>query len=164
MNNLPLTADQIALEAHLLAIEAKTKAWVAEDPANRWACYPVTEAAFWAEQGICSVADFTKYSLVSQVHESTHDLWHYKPDWSALMALTIPELQAEADRLSAEYQRQAAEKALEDAEEARGKAKEASYLQPKPQGWAIGELVHLGSSLLTGRTVTIEDPKGLLKA
>ena len=157
MNKLPLTADQIALEAHLLAIEAKTKAWVAEDPKNRWACYPVTEAAFWAEQGICSVADFTKYSLVSQVHESTHDLWHYKPDWSALMALTIPELQAEADRLSAEYQRNADE-------EARGKAKEASYLQPKPQGWAIGELVHLAPSLLTGRTVTIEDPKGLLKS
>ena len=155
--NTTLTADQIALEAHLLAIEAKTKAWVAEDPKNRWACYPTTDIPHWAEQGIVSVADFTRHELVSQVFESTRDLHGYKPNWSALMTLTIPELQAEADSLSAEYQRNADE-------EARGKAKEASYLQPKPQGWAIGELVHLAPSLLTGRTVTIEDPKGLLKS
>ena len=155
--NATLTADQIALEAHLLAIEAKTKAWVAEDPKNRWACYPVIEAAFWAEQGIASIADFNHNSLVSQVFESTRDLYGYKPNWGALNACTDAELQAEADALSAEYQRNADE-------EARGKAKEASYLQPKPQGWAIGELVHLAPSLLTGRTVTIEDPKGLLKS
>ncbi len=129
---MTLTPEQVALQAHLNKIEADTRAWVAADPNTRWACYPVTDIAHWAEQGINSVAAFVHYNLVAQVFESTRDLHGYKPNWSALMALTDAELQAESDALSAEYQRQADE-------EARGKAKEAAALAPQQHGWAIGD-------------------------
>lgn len=47
-----------ALQAHIEALNAKTEAWVAEDPTNRCAFLLESDPKFWAEQGITTVAEF----------------------------------------------------------------------------------------------------------
>lgn len=133
------TPDLTALQAHLNAIRTRTEAWVAEDPANRWACYPVDEAEFWAKQGITTVEAFEHYMLVSQVFEMTREVWGYKPSWSHLNAASDESLREEVKSLSEHGKRQ------REAEEAEAKAEAARVadLMTHRSGFAIGELVNL---------------------
>lgn len=97
-----MTTDSANLLAHLEAENAKTLAWVAEAPAQRWATTWMTDLEAWAEMGVHSVEDFIKYQHVSYVYETTREVYGYKPSWSGLMGLTLDEVKAEADRISKE--------------------------------------------------------------
>ena len=129
--------DLAPLQAHLDAIKAKTLAWVAEDPKNRWACYPVDEADFWAKQGITTPAQFDHYELVSQVFEMTREVWGYKPHWGNLNAASDDSLREEIKSLSefAKREREAAE-ASERAE-----AAAVAKAMDHKTGFSIGELI-----------------------
>lgn len=96
-----LTADQLALRDYLEAQAEKTRQWVAEDPANRWACSAVSDPLHWAEYGIFSVDEFIKYEAVNLAYELHKDRYGFKPNYAELKAMTLEELDAYTARLSA---------------------------------------------------------------
>jgi hypothetical protein len=95
-----MTNDQQNLLNHLNAIKTKTEAWVAEDPTNRWACYPVTDLAHWAAYGITTVEQFEHHSLVGEAFELTRSAFGYKPSWAGLDGMTNEALKAEIASLA----------------------------------------------------------------
>lgn len=117
------------LATYLNDIAAKTNAWVAEDPANRWAVYPVTDVAYWAEQGITTVDQFIRHSLVCEFSDAYKSARGFRPryDLSGYTNEQIEEMirdlyaeakadaeaEAEMDRIEAEWRKQEDEKDAE---------------------------------------------------
>ena len=133
MNTNP---DQQALQSHLNTIKARTLAWVAEDPANRWATYPVTDLDHWASIGITTVAQYEHYSLVCEVFEACKETMGYKPDWYALNARSDEDLRRELHRyarLSKAFQEHRQE------QEAERQRLEAKALEPAP-AFTLGDV------------------------
>ena len=89
----------IELVEHIKQLNAKTRAWVAADPANRFAGLLCEDAEHWRGYGVTDVASFEHYLLATEVYEGTKDVWGYKPNWSVLMGMTYSELQNESARL-----------------------------------------------------------------
>ena len=127
------------LLTHLTEIKDRTEAWVAEDPANRWACYPVVDLAHWAQYGITTVEQFTHYNLVCEVFEATRSAFGYKPNWGGLNQLSNTELQRELEELNTILERQMADERAEEA--AHIAATERAMT--RTSGFPIGELVSL---------------------
>lgn len=46
------------LQSHIEARNAKSAAWVAEDPENRCASMMVSDPEYWAEMGVTTVEEF----------------------------------------------------------------------------------------------------------
>ena len=46
----------------------KTKAWVAEDPKNRWAGLYIEDEAHWVERGITTLADLERDELATYIY------------------------------------------------------------------------------------------------
>ena len=136
-----MTPDQIALAAHLAAIKAKTLAWVAEDPKNRWACYPVEDVAHWEQYGVFSVAQYEHHNLVGTVYEQTRSVFGYKPDFGGLESLSTEALKKESEFLSRMYEQRKAEqrqarierKLAKVKSKAAGKVEAAPFTLPAPQ-------------------------------
>ena len=78
----------------------KTKAWVAEDPKNRWAgLYPEDEA-HWVERGITSLADLERDELATYIYEGHKDAFGTKGRHYDFKNMTLAELKEEADYIS----------------------------------------------------------------
>ena len=123
------------LATHLNNIAAETRAWVAEDPANRWAVHPVTDVAHWNEMGIFTVEQFVRDSLVSEYSDTYKSVRGFRPryDLSGYTNEQIEEMirdlyaeakadaeaEAEMDRIEAEWRKQ------EDEKEAEAQAEDA---------------------------------------
>lgn len=123
------------LATYLNDIATKTAAWVAEDPANRWAVHPVTDVAYWAEQGITTVDQFVRDGLIGEFSDAYKSARGFRPRGYDLSRLTNDELQkmisdlyaearanyeaeAEMDRMEAEWRKQEDEKEAEAKAEA----------------------------------------------
>lgn len=115
---------------------ATTLAWIAEDPANRGACLIVEDMAFWASQGINTVDQFIRDSLVSEycdVYEDAHN--GFSPasfQVNALNSMTNEQIEKEIQRLI-EYSKANAEQEAEclrqwEKEQAEAEA-EAEWIQ-----------------------------------
>ena len=88
------------LMAHVKAENAKTQAWVAEDPKNRWAgLYPEDEA-HWVERGITTVEALERDNLATYIYEGHKDAFGVKGRHYDFEAMTTEELRAEADYIS----------------------------------------------------------------
>ena len=125
------------LLTHLTEIKNKTEAWVAEDPKNRWACYPVVDLAHWAQYGITTVEQYEHHSLVGEAFELTRSAFGYKPSWAGLDGMTNEALKAEIAFLAEECKRQVElERAEELAHENAVKAAMTVHT-----GFTIGELI-----------------------
>jgi len=64
------------LATYIKSRNSVTLAWIAEDPANRGACLIVDDLNFWAQQGITTVEQFERDSLVSlycDLYEDAHN-------------------------------------------------------------------------------------------
>ena len=81
------------LVAHIQNLNAKTQAWINEDPTNRGAGMLVDEPEHWARYGIYTVAQFEHYMAATDLYEATKAHHGYKPDWRSLMAMTTEELE-----------------------------------------------------------------------
>lgn len=90
-----MTNEQTALVNHIRSLNEKTLAWVAEGE-GRWACTFVEDLEHWAESGVYTVLDFTKYNLATEIYEATKSVYGYKPNWSTLMSCTVEQLESEA--------------------------------------------------------------------
>ena len=95
---------------------AKTKAWVAEDPANRWAgLYPEDEA-HWVERGITTLEALERDELATYIYDEHKTAFGCKGRHYDFDSMTLEELKAEADYISAAAKEQMD---LEAAQEAR---------------------------------------------
>jgi hypothetical protein len=103
------------LVAHIKSLNAKTQAWVDEDPANRWAGMLVEDEAHWAEQGVHTVEDFERRELEIAIYEGHKDAFGVKGRHYDFESMTMDELRAEYDYIC----RAAQETFDREAEEAR---------------------------------------------
>jgi len=92
--------NMMELMAHIKAENAKTQAWVAEDPKNRWAgLYPEDEA-HWVERGITTVEALERDNLATYIYEGHKDAFGVKGRHYDFEAMSTEELRAEADYIS----------------------------------------------------------------
>ena len=88
------------LMAHIKAENIKTKAWVAEDPKNRWAgLYPEDEA-HWQERGITTLEALERDELATYIYEGHKDAFGTKGRHYNFEAMSLQELKDEADYIS----------------------------------------------------------------
>jgi len=69
----------LTLAEHLRNMNAKTEAWVAEDPDNRWAGLIVEDLAHWAEMGITTVAQFERYEMETSIWDLYKEVNGFRP-------------------------------------------------------------------------------------
>ena len=58
----------MTLLEHIKNINAKSKAWMAKNPGS-WAGMVVEDIKFWNDQGIFTVEDYERDSLITSVYE-----------------------------------------------------------------------------------------------
>ena len=68
------------LVTHIQNLNAKTQAWVNEDPKNRFAGMLVDEPEHWARYDVHTVAQFEHYMAATELYEATKSKYGYKPD------------------------------------------------------------------------------------
>jgi hypothetical protein len=126
------------LETHIKNQNDKTRAWVAEDPKNRWAALPVEDKEHWVQYGITTPEQWEHHMLVSDAFELTRSAFGYKPSWTYLSMMTNAELEKEIKFLGEECRRQA--ETEQNEELAHEEAMNAAF-QKTP--WTIGEVLRL---------------------
>ena len=88
------------LMAHIKAENVKTKAWVAEDPKNRWAgLYPEDEA-HWVERGITTLEALERDELECYIYDAHKTAFGVKGRHYNFKAMSLQELKDEADYIS----------------------------------------------------------------
>ena len=85
---------------HIEAKNAETKAWIAEDPKNRWAGLYPTDPAYWAERGISTLAELERDELITFIYDGHKDAYGFRNRGYDFDSMTMAELEAEADRIS----------------------------------------------------------------
>jgi hypothetical protein len=114
------------LLTEIKARNAKTKAWVAEDPGNRWAgLYPEDEA-HWAERGITTLADLERDELATYIYDEHKTAFGTKGRHYDFDSMSLEELRIEADYISTAAREQMD---LEAAQEARALAQFKALVQ-----------------------------------
>ena len=88
------------LKAHIKAENIKTKAWVAEDPKNRWAgLYPEDEA-HWQERGITTLEALERDELECYIYDAHKTAFGVKGRHYRFSEMSLQELKDEADYIS----------------------------------------------------------------
>ena len=86
--------------AHIKAENIKTKAWVAEDPKNRWAgLYPEDEA-HWQERGITTLEALERDELECYIYDAHKTAFGVKGRHYKFSEMSLQELKDEADYIS----------------------------------------------------------------
>ena len=75
----------------------KTKAWVAEDPKNRWAGLYIEDEAHWQERGITTLDALERDELATYIYEGHKDAFgvkvrHYNFKAMSLQAVSYTHL------------------------------------------------------------------------
>ena len=78
----------------------KTKAWIAEDPKNRWAgLYPEDEA-YWVERKITNLDELERDELATYIYDAHKTAFGTKGRHYNFNAMSLQELKDEADYIS----------------------------------------------------------------
>lgn len=88
------------LITHIRQLNDKTRAWIAEDPKNRWACLWDEELDHWTEIGIHTPEDFDLHSLRGELWDSYKDVHGIRPRWMNVYEMSKEEVIRELDSLS----------------------------------------------------------------
>ena len=93
------TADQLSLQAHLEASNAKI---VTRAETEGWTFYTttVTDPAHWARVGVFNIAEYERQDLISYISDAHKDAYGFRPRGYNYSEWSISQLEAEADRLS----------------------------------------------------------------
>lgn len=86
------------LAEYIDARNAATLAWIAEDPANRWAGL-CPEPAHWAEMGITTVAQFVRNEMESTIWDLYKDVTGCRPHGIDFKSMSDEDLNKEYDYL-----------------------------------------------------------------
>jgi len=128
---------------HIQNVNAKIRAWVAEDPSNRWSTELVEDMAFWAEQGITTVEQFLRDGLISDLWDLYKEVNGIRPRHMDMASMTNEQLQKEIDWLRDCLKADAANEAerLQEAvvwiEEQEKQANEATANAEWEQKWGV---------------------------
>ena len=99
-----------ALIKHIEKINAKTQAWIDEDPGNRWAGMITTDPKHWEDYGISTPAEYDRYMLEQAVYETHKSAYGVKGRHYDFDNMTDKELKDEYERLcdvaNEEYERE----------------------------------------------------------
>ena len=95
-----MTAEETLLVSHIREENAKTEAWVAEDPENRFAGMVTDDIDHWRDYGIHSVEEYEKYMIVANIVDTHKEAYGFKPSWGHLMSLSMEELEEESRQVS----------------------------------------------------------------
>ena len=108
MTNAPalvLTASQTALLAHFESENAGRRAWMAEDPGNRWTTLIPTDLKYLADlesEGVTTVDEYERQSLVDSHYDMYKDVHGISPRWMDYKSMSVEDLRSALDELSAE--------------------------------------------------------------
>jgi hypothetical protein len=93
------TADQLALQAHIEASNAKH---VARAEAEGWTFYTTTvsDPAHWARVDVFTIEQYERESLISYISDAHKDAYGFRPRGYNYAEWSLAQLEAEADRLS----------------------------------------------------------------
>lgn len=94
----------LTLADHLAALNTKTKAWVAEDPDNRWAGLYVEDLSHWAEMGITTVKQFERYEMETSIWDLYKDVTGIRPRGYDFKSMSDDELTKMYDYLVKELE------------------------------------------------------------
>lgn len=94
------------LTQHIEEINAKTSAWIAEDPDNRWGGMITTDLDHWARMGVTDVESYERYSLETTIWDFYKDVHGIRPRWMNFSSMSLEELQEVFDGLCVECDRQ----------------------------------------------------------
>jgi hypothetical protein len=89
----------MTLAEYIADRNAKSAAWVAEDPENRWSSGIITDLEHWAEYGITTVEEFVRQELIGDISDTYKSLNGIRPRWMNLSEMSIEELRETADSL-----------------------------------------------------------------
>lgn len=106
------------LAQYLRERNAATEAWVAEDPANRWAGTYTEDLAHWAEIGVLTMRDFLRYEMETQYSDLYKDVYGCRPRGVNFSSMSYEELADETDYLMTQLENQAAYEAEYQARQA----------------------------------------------
>ena len=67
------------LQAHIEAENAKTRAWVAEDPENRWAGEMCSDPEHWARYDIYTIGQYEQYNMDCSYSDLHKDVYGCRP-------------------------------------------------------------------------------------
>jgi hypothetical protein len=127
----------MTLAEHLAALNAKTLAWIAEDPDNRWAGLLTEDLTHWAEMGIHTVADFERYELETLVWDMYKDATGIRPRHLNLKSMSLEELQDLVNycgrQIEAQIEADARWEAEEEAYRIEQEAVRAAWLAEQPE-------------------------------
>lgn len=93
------TADQLALQAHIEAANAKFVAECEASGATAW-CTTVSDPAHWANYGIFTIEQYERDSLISYISDAHKDAYGFRPRGYNYAEWSMEALQEEADRMS----------------------------------------------------------------
>ena len=79
---------------------AKTEAWVAEDPKNRWAGMYPTDEAHWVEREITTLEELERSELEEYIYDAHKTAFGVKGRHYNFKAMSLQELKDEADYIS----------------------------------------------------------------
>lgn len=79
---------------YIEAQNAKTQAWIDEDPTNRWAGMITTDESYWNEGGIFTVDDYVRDQLICQIRECSKAAYGSKInlDWDTYTTSQLEEM------------------------------------------------------------------------
>ena len=121
-----IEGDMQKLLEEIKSRNAKTKAWVAEDPDNRWAgLYPEDEA-HWVERGITTLEALERDELATYIYDEHKTAFGCKGRHYDFDGMSLEELRSEADYISSAAREQMD---LEAAQEARALAQFKALVQ-----------------------------------
>ena len=95
------------LAEYLRERNAKTEAWVAEDPANRWAGMYTEDLSHWAEMGITTVAQLERYEMETSIWDLFKEVHGFRPRHIDFNSMTDEDLKSEYKVLIDELELQA---------------------------------------------------------
>jgi hypothetical protein len=129
--------NYMTLAEHLAALNAKTLAWIAEDPANRWAGLLTEDLTHWAEMGITTVAQYKRYELETLVWDMYKDATGIRPRHLNLKSMSLEELQDLVNycgrQIEAQIEADARWEAEEEAYRIEQEAVRAAWLAEQPE-------------------------------
>lgn len=80
------------LTAHIQKLNAKTQAWINEDPNNRWSGMLVDEPEHWAAYGVSTVEEFEHYMAATDYYESYKDKYGIRPNWNQIFSMSTEKI------------------------------------------------------------------------
>ena len=84
---------------HIKELNAKSQAWVAEDPANRWSSTFTEDLEYWAESGVHTPAQFDRLMLEETLWDCYKAVHGIRPRFMNISQMSNEEIEAELAKL-----------------------------------------------------------------